>query len=185
MRLLRSPRRDERLSPASGPSSSRCAASPGPGVGCPVRMRMAVEDARITARAVDRRGLLYIEGADQDEDRPAHVRAASCLVWFGEELVMVQDDAGFLALVEMASGRARAVALPRGPGGHRQFDDTRGNKADKRDLEAMLIAGEMLVGLGSGATPARRSALLFDGSEARIAPADELYRALEGIAELA
>jgi len=148
-------------------------------------MRTAVNDARLAARAMDRRALLYIEGADEDEDRPAHVRAASGLVWFGEELAMVQDDAGFLALVEPASGRARAVALPRGPGGHRQFGDARGNKADKLDLEAVLIAGDMLVGLGSGATPARRRALLFDGSEARIAGADELYRALEGIAELA
>jgi hypothetical protein len=150
-----------------------------------VRVRTAVKDQRLAARAVERRALFYSEGSDDRDDRPAHVRAASGLAWFAGELVMVQDDAAFLALVEPASLRVRAVALPRGPGGHRQFDDARGNKGDKLDLEAVVAIGDLVVGLGSGATPARRRALLFDGAGARIAPADQLYLALEGTAELA
>ena len=150
-----------------------------------MRVRTAVNDEQLSARLVDRRPLMYAEGADNREDRPAHVRAASGLVWFAGQLAMVQDDAGFLALVEPASGRTSAVALPRGPGGHRQFDDVRRNKADKLDLEAVLVVGELLIGLGSGATPVRRRALLFDGREARIAPADALYLALEATPELA
>src|SRR5687768_6481183 len=124
---------------------------------------------------VDRRPLLYGEGPCSDDDRPAHVRAASGLVWWGGELALVQDDAAFLALCQPAGGGVRSVALPRGPGGHRQFDDARGNKADKLDLEAVFTAGELLVGLGSGATPARRRALLYDRAGARIADAGELY----------
>lgn len=150
-----------------------------------MRLRTAVKDERLAARIVERRGLLYAEGPDPAEDRPAHVRAASGLVWFGGELVMVQDDAAFLALVDPASGRVRAVALPRGPGGRRQFDDARGNKADKLDLEAAVVVDDLVIGLGSGATPARRRALLFDGGEVRIAAADDLYLALERLPELA
>jgi hypothetical protein len=150
-----------------------------------VRVRSAVKDDRLAARVIERRGLFYSEGADDRDDRPAFVRAASGLVWFGGELVMVQDDVAFLAIVEPASWRARAVALSRGPGGHRQFDEARGNKADKLDLEAVVVIGDVVVGLGSGASPARRRSVLFDGAEARIAPADQLYRALESAAEFA
>lgn len=148
-------------------------------------LRTALEDDRLGARIVDRRPLHYTGGADPAEDRPGHVRAASGLVCFRGELVMVQDDAAFLALVDPAGGRVRAVALPRGPGGRRQFDDARGNKADKLDLESVLVIDGLVVGLGSGATPARRRAVLYDGGEARIAEAEELYLALERLPELA
>ena len=148
-------------------------------------MRTAVQDRRLAARVVSRRPLHYAEGPCAGEDRPAHVRAASGLAWWGGELALVQDDAAFLALCAPASEQVRAVALPRGPGGHRQFDDVRGNKADKLDLEALFVAGELLVGLGSGATPARRRALLFDRAGPRIAEADQLYLALEAMEELA
>lgn len=150
-----------------------------------MRIRTAVQDGRLAARIVERRPLLYAEGASAREDRPVHVRAASGLVWVGGELALVQDDAAFLALCDPAGLRVRAVPLPRGPGGHRQFDDARGNKADKLDLEAVFAAGELLVGLGSGATPARRRALLHDRAGSRIADAGELYRALEATGELA
>ena len=149
-----------------------------------MRIRTAVQDRRLAARLVDRRPLLYAEGPCTDDDRPAHVRAASALVWWAGELALVQDDAAFLALCH-PDGGVRSVALPRGPGGHRQFDDARGNKADKLDLEAVFTDGELLVGLGSGATPARRRALLYDRAGARIVDAGELYLALEGLPELA
>lgn len=150
-----------------------------------MRIRTAVQDGRLAARIVERAPLFYDGGPSAEEDRPAHVRAASGLAWFRGELALVQDDAAFLALVDPASLRVRALPLPRGPGGHRQFDDLRGNKADKLDLEALFATGELLVGLGSGATPARRRALLHDGASARIADAGELYRELEAMAELA
>ncbi|HEU5055368.1 MAG TPA: hypothetical protein VFU21_02530 [Kofleriaceae bacterium] len=152
-----------------------------------MRIRTAVQDVRLAARIVERRPLLYAGGASAALDRPAHVRAASGLAWVGTELAVVQDDAAFLALCDPASGRVRGVPLPRGPGGHRQFDDARGNKADKLDLEAVFVAGGLLVGLGSGATPARRRALVCDagGAGARIADAGELYLAMEAVGELA
>ncbi len=150
-----------------------------------MRIRTAVQDGRLAARIVERRPLFYDGGASPAEDRPAHVRAASGLVWFGGELALVQDDAAFLAMVDPASRRVRALPLPRGPGGRRQFDDLRGNKADKLDLEAVFATGEILVGLGSGATPARRRMLLHDGGGARIADAGDFYRALEAMHELA
>jgi hypothetical protein len=150
-----------------------------------VRIRTAVQDGRLSARIVDRRPLLYDGGPSAEEDRPAHVRAASGLAWFRGELALVQDDAAFLALVDPAGMRVRALPLPRGPGGHRQFDDARGNKADKLDLEAVFATGEVLVGLGSGATPARRRALLHDGEGAQIADAGDFYAALEAMGELA
>lgn len=150
-----------------------------------MRIRTAVQDGRLGARIAGRRPLLYTDGPSAAEDRPAHVRAASGLAWFAGALAVVQDDAAFLALIDPAGGSVRALPLPRGPGGHRQFDDGRGNKADKLDLEAVFTAGALLVGLGSGATPARRRALLVDGERARVADAGELYRALEALPELA
>jgi hypothetical protein len=150
-----------------------------------VRIRTAVKDERLVARVAEQRPLWYAEGASASEDRPAHVRAASGLAWWKGELVAVQDDAAFLAFIDPMSGQARAVALPPGPGGRRQFDDARGNKADKLDLEAVFAAGGLVVALGSGATPARRRALLFDGVSARIAAADSLYLALEKMPEVA
>src|SRR5690606_19851457 len=79
--------------------------------------------------------LLYSHGAMRWEDLPAHVRAASAVRRRGRELLIVQDDVNALALAD-ARGRARAVLLPRGPGGRRLFDDSLGNKRDKLDLEA-------------------------------------------------
>ncbi len=156
-----------------------------------MRIRTALEDERLTARIAERRPLLYTAGASAHEDRPAHVRAASGIVWLGREMALVQDDADFVALVDPVTRAVRALPLRRGepaPGARvvRQFDDARGNKADKLDLEALFATDATLVGLGSGATPARRRALLIDGAaEARIVDAGDLYRALEAMPELA
>src|SRR5262245_19337543 len=100
--------------------------------------RSTVFDPGLRAVIVDRRPLLYAEGPSADEDRPPNVRAASGLAWLGDELAVVQDDANFLALIAPATGLTRAIPLERGPGGLRQFDDARGNKAHKLDLEAIV-----------------------------------------------
>ncbi len=113
--------------------------------------------------------MLYAAGPDRGADRPAHVRAASGLAWIGERLAVVQDDANFVALVDVATGAAEAVALPRGAGGLRLFDRTRGNKAQKLDLEALVRvpgpAGARLLALGSGSTANRHWIALISGLE--------------------
>jgi len=111
----------------------------------------------LSARIVSRTPMRYRHGADPGEDRPAHVRAASGLVRFDGALVVVQDDAHFLGVVDAATGLTDPIALPPGPGGRRTFDRARGNKADKLDLEAAFaLAGDdddggLLVAIGSGA----------------------------------
>lgn len=119
----------------------------------------------------------------REPDRPAHVRAASGLAWWGERLVAVQDDALWLVEIEPASGRCAALALPAGASGERLFDATRGNKAQKPDLEACFAAAAegWLVGVGSGSTPARRRWLrVGPGAEGpRWVDAFALYAALE------
>jgi hypothetical protein len=75
---------------------------------------------------------------------------------------VIQDDACFLAVIDPASGRAVDVAFPgEGP---RQFDDTRGNKKQKLDLEAAFVTldGRLLVALGSGSSPLRERVVLVE-----------------------
>jgi hypothetical protein len=106
--------------------------------------------ARITAR----RPMRYRGGADASIDRPAHVRSASALVWLGARLVVVQDDAAFLAIVDPLTGDADDVPFG---GPVRVFEERRGNKRDKPDLEAAFALGDTLVAIGSGGPlPARQ-----------------------------
>ncbi len=143
----------------------------------------------------DRQCLLYAEGDAPELDRPAHVRAASAVVRVGDRLLVVQDDASFLAVVDPAAPR-RAVAHPldAGPDGARQFDDARGNKAFKLDLEAAttLEDGTVLV-FGSGSSPRRESIVVLKGGargldvdrpDLRVAHAPQLYAALRACTEL-
>lgn len=144
----------------------------------------AVRDERLVGRVVGRRALRYSVGPDPEEDRPAHVRSGSGLAWSGSRLAVVQDDAAFLALVDPATGEVDAVALPRGPGGLRQFDDLRGNKRHKLDLEAILALGDgRLVAFGSGSSPARERVVVFApqapaDARVRVVAAPALYAAL-------
>jgi len=123
------------------------------------------QDRRLTARVVTRRALRYTAGPDPAEDRPPHVRSGSGLCWIGNELAVLQDDANFVALVDPTTDRVRALPLPRGEGGLRVFDDERGNKAHKLDLEACLGTplGDdgrwLLTAFGSGSTAAREQIL--------------------------
>ncbi|HEV2148311.1 MAG TPA: hypothetical protein VGR37_12980 [Longimicrobiaceae bacterium] len=127
----------------------------------------AVEDPGLSARVVARVPLLYEEGPDAELDRPAHVRAGSSLAWVGGNLAVVQDDANFVALVDPATLRARAVPLPAGHGGKRQFDDVRGTKAHKLDLEACVAVpgaeGDLLLAFGSGSSARRERVAVVEG----------------------
>ncbi len=126
------------------------------------------------AEVVKRIPLRYEEGPSAPHDRPAHVRAGSGLAWRRDKLVVVQDDALFLAVVDPKTGRATAEALP-SIGGKRQFDVGRGNKMAKADLEAVCVfeSGE-LVAFGSGSSPAREKVVLED----ELVAANALYVAL-------
>ncbi len=141
----------------------------------------ATEDAALRARVVRRTPLVYAGGADRAADRPSHVRAASGLAWLGARLAIAQDDANFIALVDPRDGRVDAAALPAGAAGARQFDDRRGNKKRKLDLESLAAVpdaagGEMLLAFGSGSSPAREMiasvrALAFEAPGPRAARA--------------
>lgn len=148
----------------------------------------------VVARVVSRTTLRYTDGPDRATDRPAHVRAGSGLCFVetprGKRLAVVQDDASFLALVDPATKRVDALALP-SMDGVRQFDDMRGNKELKLDLEcianlpAKAGAGSMLVALGSGSSPLRERIVLsrVDRSppEVRVVDGAALYAALRAL----
>lgn len=127
----------------------------------------AVEDAALVARVVSRTPLLYAAGADPDADRPGHVRAGSSLAWVDGRIAVVQDDANFVALVDPETLRADAVHLPAGHGGKRQFDDRRGTKEYKLDLEACVAVpgegGDVLLAFGSGSSSRREQVVLLEG----------------------
>lgn len=111
-------------------------------------------DPSLSARVRARRPLFYADGADPALDRPAYVRAGSSLARFDGKLAIVQDDASFVALLDR-DGSVRAVPLPAGPGGARLFDEARGNKKQKLDLEACVAAGDELWAFGSGSAAGR------------------------------
>ena len=111
------------------------------------------------------------------------MRAGSGLAWFGQRLVIIQDDANFLAFVDPDSAHIEAIALPRGHQDLRQFDDLRGNKKHKYDLEACLvtdIAGApTLIAFGSGSSRRREQIVVYTEAEgARVLHAPAFYSAL-------
>lgn len=131
-----------------------------PGAAAPDAPVVAERDDAVRATIVRRLPLRYADGADPALDRPAHVRAGSALARVGRRLVVVQDDAHFLALVRPRDGHAAAVTLPAGPDGRRLFDASRGTKRHKLDLEACVAlpgpdGTTRLLVVGSGSTPVR------------------------------
>jgi hypothetical protein len=144
---------------------------------------------RVTAR----HDLRYSAGADGASDRPAHVRAGSACCFVdvpnvGRRLAVVQDDAHFIALVDVAAPTTvDVVALPAGVGGLRQFDSVRGNKRHKFDLESMIAVdvggAATLLALGSGSTAAREVLVVVtfgsDGIDARIVALPALFALLK------
>ena len=122
--------------------------------------------------------LLYAAGADAALDRPAHVRSASGIVRFGGRIAVIQDDANFIALADPATGLCDSITLPAGEGGLRQFDDLRGNKRFKLDLESCVVAGDALIAFGSGSLPARERIVVVRGDDVRVVDASTLYASL-------
>src|SRR5687768_13349499 len=82
-------------------------------------------DETLAAVVIAQSALYYADGADPLTDRPAHVRAGSGLATVPGGIALIQDDANFIALVQPGDDRARAIPLPAGMGGLRQFDDVR------------------------------------------------------------
>lgn len=147
----------------------------------------------LTPRILSRTPLRYAEGADPSLDRPAHVRAGSGLRLVdtidGPRLLVAQDDASFLALVDPSTLRVSSIPLPSAPGGVRLFGDDRLNKQDKLDLECVesfFFDGRPLaVALGSGSLRARERIVLarLDGpvAEVELVDARKLYAALRAL----
>lgn len=151
-------------------------------------VRTAQLDPTLRAVVTSRRPLHYTDGHDLTADRPPHVRAASSIAWIDDRIAVVQDDANFVALVDVTGGAARAIALPRGEGGWRQFDDARGNKHHKLDLESCVSIttgdGTILLAFGSGSNARRRVIVTIDrwqDSEPRVIVDDAtaLYERLQ------
>lgn len=118
----------------------------------------ARHDASLRAVIEHRAPLIYCEGASAEEDRSAHVRSASGVVRVAGRLFVVQDDANFLAVIDESTGHATPLALPRGVGGRRRFEDALGNKQHKWDLEACVATSDhdgTVFAFGSGSTHAR------------------------------
>jgi hypothetical protein len=133
------------------------------------RKRSATRDPDLAAVALARAPLYYTEGADASLDRPPQVRAGSSLARIPGGIALIQDDANFVAVVDPDGLRVRAIPLPAGAAGRRQFDDRRGNKASKLDLEACVAVdtddGALLLALGSGSTASREYVALVRGWE--------------------
>lgn len=134
----------------------------------------------MVTRVVGRRPLLYRRGADPALDRPAHVRAASALAWVGEQLIVVQDDSAFLAVVDPETGLCDDLPLPPCPAGRRVFDQAIGNKRDKPDLESVFADGDTMIALGSGGPIAARQVIVTwrPGTEPRIVAAPRFFDAI-------
>ena len=157
-------------------------------------MRYAHHDPALTATIVSRRTLRYRTVAHPSLDRPTLVRAGSSLTWVGARLGLVQDDANFVALVDPRTGLARSITLPAGAEGRRHFDDVRGNKKFKLDLESCCTvegaSGAMLLALGSGSKKRRRRIVTVESITARlprvsVIEAESLYETLEAAAAFA
>ena len=153
--------------------------------------RVGIEDPSLTARVIGRQPLHYTGGADAALDQPGHVRAASSIAWIGGRYAIVQDDANFIAVLG-PDGSLEPITLPAGMGGERQFDDGRGNKHRKLDLEASIAIAEgavtTLFAFGSGSLPARERVVVVTGWEGgarsiSIVQAPRLYGVLRSTPE--
>ena len=136
----------------------------------------------LTATLATPRPLRYDQGAHPLEDLPAHVRAASSLRRQGNRLVILQDDVSALAVLDPVTGSTQPILLPAGPNGARVFDDLRGNKKFKMDLEACLVLPDgRLVAFGSGSSPRREKIVTIAAAQGALAQqlsGSDLYASL-------
>lgn len=143
-------------------------------------MVKAERDDTIAAVVVDQRPLMYRDGADSRTDRPAHIRAGSGLAAVPGGIALVQDDTNFIVVLDPAGEHRFTLTLPEGEGGLRQFDDARGNKKYKLDLEACVTVegrGETwMLALGSGSKKRREQVAIVRGWSAQ-APSVSLVHA--------
>ena len=144
-------------------------------------------DPALTARIVRRIPLLYDDDPDPTVERLPYVRAGSSLTCFHEYMAVVQDNANFVALINLATGCAQSLALPAGAHGDRIFDHDHANRELKFDLEACVsIPGDretLLVAFGSGSQSERERIVVVrwpdDGEpEATVVDGTAFYAAL-------
>jgi hypothetical protein len=142
---------------------------------------------RLTATLGAPRPLRYDHGAYPNEDLPGHVRAASSVRRHGHRLVIAQDDVSALASLDPATGITQPILLPMGPSGARVFDDVRGNKKLKLDLEASIVLPDgRFIALGSGSSPHREKIVTVAAGEGALAQqltATPLYSTLRAQAQ--
>ncbi len=170
--------KSSRMTTGYGSLSRRCVRYATAGTRRTIR---PVENLRQTFRVVRRVTMHYVGGVDETLDRPAHVRAASGITWFGQHLATVSDDTSFVGLVDPVSGRTQPITIPHAPAQRRQFDTRRGNKADKLDLECVISVEGRLVAFGSdNGLAVRQQVVVIDNATLlpRVVALPRLYEAL-------
>src|SRR5947209_2762595 len=109
-------------------------------------------DPKLRARVMAERELIY-DADTSAVDRPAHVRAGSGMSWSGERMVVIQDDADYLAIIDgnATTGGVSGMRLKAQAGG----------KRGGLHLESVLSArdwrGDYLLAFGSGEAADRRN----------------------------
>jgi hypothetical protein len=148
-------------------------------------MRTCIEarpDPTMRAVLAEGRQLFFSTEGGQPSGLAPHVRAASALRRLGDRLVVVQDDVNALAVVDTSTGTVTPVLLPPGHESARVFDDVRGNKAWKMDLEACAALPDgRLVAFGSGSSRRRERIVVLsstDGASLKVVDAASLYERL-------
>jgi hypothetical protein len=154
----------------------------------PLPTFIAHRDPRMRARIVSDRPLVYEGGPASSSERPKHVRAGSGLAWTGDRMVVVQDDADYIAVIEGGTGSVMALPL-RGQGGARVGKGA----GEHMNLEAVMPArdwrGEFVLAFGSGLGPEQRVVarmrLSAGDTELAVFDARGLYGALDDVDGLA
>jgi len=157
----------------------------------PAPIFKARRDAKMRARIVSDRTLVYDGPPDlralTPGERPQHVRAGSGIAWSGEKMVLIQDDADYLALIDGAASQGGVAGMRlKSPG-------AASKEKAHLNLEAVLSArdwrGEYLLAFGSGASPAHRNIarvrLSGADTELSIFETRKFYQALEELPEFA
>ena len=125
----------------------------GAGTGCRGKVADAEPAPRTWIEVRNCEAIGGYERPDDDPDWPEYVRAASGICEVGGRLVFVQDDVSAVVIRE-PDGSQWALRIE-SQGGALVYDDERGNRLAKPDLEGCLTLGDEVVVLGSGTTPDR------------------------------